>query len=65
MLAQEIGVSAIIPTRFRIVPIYRISENYRKEMKRHFPVELCNQRNKSETFFCNQIDNVRRYFINE
>ena len=49
--ARQIGIAAIIPTRYADVSIYRTSGYYRKEMKRNFPVELHHQRNKSETIF--------------
>ena len=49
--ARQIGIAAIIPTRYADVPIYRTSGHYRKEMKRNFPVKLYHQRNKSETIF--------------
>ena len=49
--ARQIGIAAIIPTRYADVPTYRTGGHYRKEMKRNFHVELYHQRNKSETIF--------------
>jgi hypothetical protein len=49
--AKQIGIAAIIPTRFVDVPIYRTSGIHRKEMKKNFPVSLFHQRSKSETIF--------------
>ena len=49
--AKQIGVTAIIPTRYADVPIWRTSGIHRKEMKRNFPDELYSQRNRSETIF--------------
>jgi len=49
--AKQIGITAIIPTRYADVPIYRTSGIHRKEMKRNFPVQLFHQRSKSETIF--------------
>ena len=63
--AKQMSIAAIIPTRYSDVPIYRTSGIHRKEMKRNFPVELYHQRNKSETLFCNQKNDVRRNYIKE
>jgi len=41
--AKQIGVTAVIPTRFVDVPIWRTRGIHRKEMKRNFPVHLFHQ----------------------
>jgi len=49
--AKMMNTTAIIPTRYVDVPIYRTMGYHRKEMKRNFPIQLYCQRNKSETIF--------------
>jgi len=63
--AKQIGVTAIIPTRYVDVLIHRTSGIHRKEMKGNFPVQLYHNRNKSETIFCNQKNDVWRHLIKE